>query len=348
MITRLGKIAQLPKLTRDDLNHRLQNGQQSPELLAWLNELPETKDLLAKFNYQPINKSNLSEWRHGGFLEWLQDQARETRIQRISESGATLEKAETGDLFENFARFAVAELMDDLDSSQKFRGEKRSRSLHNLIRDLARLQFGYNHSRRTELAWTKYNDNRPWRASASPASQPNTTPSAPTTVKPDGARSCDTESHDAQPPYDPFKHIYHTRCCHEPCRKCHAPDSEYPLDEVLRDKNFYQQHSQHPCDRHGRRRHIFNTYCECPCDRCAEQTNGSAALPRCPKIHHAELHDEIPAAETHAAPAPIPQSSIRPLSSISPSGPTRPPTSTSPAQLADFTRRMALLKSASQ
>src|SRR3954463_11051197 len=115
MKTRLGKIAKLPKPIRDDLNHRLENGKQSPELLEWLNSLPETKELITqKFDNQPITKSNLSDWRHGGFQDWRADQLREARIQRICETGGTLEQAETGDLFEHFARITVAEMMVDL------------------------------------------------------------------------------------------------------------------------------------------------------------------------------------------------------------------------------------------
>ena len=92
MKTRTGKIAQLPKLIRDDLNQRLENGQQGPALLKWLNALPETKDLLAQnFDALPISKQNLSEWRQGGYQEWLRDQTREHRIQRLAESGLQLE-----------------------------------------------------------------------------------------------------------------------------------------------------------------------------------------------------------------------------------------------------------------
>src|SRR4051812_33273533 len=116
MKTRNGKIAQLPKPIRDDLNHRLENGKQGKELLEWLNSLPETKDLIAqKFDNQPITPSNLSDWRHGGFLDWRADQLREARVKRICETGGNLEKAEAGDLFENFARITIAEMMVDLD-----------------------------------------------------------------------------------------------------------------------------------------------------------------------------------------------------------------------------------------
>ena len=160
MKTRTGKIAQLPKPIRDDLNQRLQNGKQGPELLKWLNSLPETQDLIAdKFDHQPINRQNLSEWRHGGYEDWLRHQDRELRIQRIAEEGSDLEEREgAADLFENTARIAVAELMADLDDLHKLKGEARSKRLRTLTRELTRMQYAYNQSRWTELAWTKWSD----------------------------------------------------------------------------------------------------------------------------------------------------------------------------------------------
>ena len=110
MKTRIGKIAQLPKPIRDDLNHRLANGQQAPELLKWLNALPEIKELIAtKFDNHPISPQNLTEWRHGGYQDWLRHQEREQRIKRLAEEGADLKDIEgEQDLFEHTARIALA------------------------------------------------------------------------------------------------------------------------------------------------------------------------------------------------------------------------------------------------
>jgi hypothetical protein len=379
MKTRIGKIAQLPKSIRDQLNRRLENGEQGPELLKWLNRHPKTKNILAKkFDNQPVTKSNLSDWRHGGYLEWRSDQARQSRIQRISESGNCFKKAETGDLFENFARFAVAELMADLDTLPKLRGEKRSNLLHQLIRDLARLQHGYNHSRRTALAWCKYNDDQPGTAglsveasaksdvspaSASTPETVNTTSSPATPVVPDCAESCSEHSHDSAPETKPSgssrRVIHFTRCeCYEPCPKCHAPDSEYPLDEAIPDREFYRQHTKNPCDRHGNTRYLINCYCDCFCDRCAEKyvtplPSALRAEPMLlapiPTLKPAEQpisgacnslrdsNDEKSTVETNASSLPAPQPAISPAS---------PQASYDPH--ADFLRKMSHLKTLSR
>jgi hypothetical protein len=160
MITRVGKIAQLPKSIRDDLNQRLENGKQGPELLKWLNALPETQELLAeKFEAMPINRQNLTEWRQGGYEEWLRHQQREQRVQRIVEEGASLGHIEgSSDLFENCARIAIAEWLADMDTLHEFRGEERSKRLRALNIDLARLQNAWNRSSRAALAWVKWNE----------------------------------------------------------------------------------------------------------------------------------------------------------------------------------------------
>ncbi|HVY70281.1 MAG TPA: hypothetical protein VHH73_10160 [Verrucomicrobiae bacterium] len=72
MKTRIGKIARLPRPIREQLNERLHEGGQAPELLDWLNGLAEVKALLAKeFDGKPVNPQNLSAWRQGGYEDWV-------------------------------------------------------------------------------------------------------------------------------------------------------------------------------------------------------------------------------------------------------------------------------------
>jgi hypothetical protein len=66
-LTRNGKIARLPKVIREELNQRLDNGEQGGPLLKWLNSLPKVLALMtAEFGGKPVNKQSLSEWRRGG------------------------------------------------------------------------------------------------------------------------------------------------------------------------------------------------------------------------------------------------------------------------------------------
>ncbi len=69
---RRGKIARLPRAIREQLNSRLDDGLEAAEILPWLNDLPEVREIVTqRFNGAPISPQNLSAWRHGGFEEWL-------------------------------------------------------------------------------------------------------------------------------------------------------------------------------------------------------------------------------------------------------------------------------------
>ena len=266
MKTRVGKIARLPHEIREELNQRLENGQQGPDLLDWLNSLPETKSLLAqKFNSQPITRSNLSDWRHGGYQDWLRLQAREERIQRVAESGGSLKELEgSEDLFENFARLVVAELASDLESLDDAKNpDQRWQRLRELSRELVRLQNGYNRSRWADLAWTKWNANS--GTGVSPVSSELETESPKletnTLVVSDRAKSCGTE----------FRFLHHAPCgC--VCRKCHSENGPYPYWDAERDAaqrtsgNLVQKND-------GDSFYLQNWNCDCTCKRC-DSKNG--------------------------------------------------------------------------
>ncbi len=73
--TRTGKIARLPHKLRDRLNTRLKNGESARTLIAWLNARTDVKAILKQhFDAQPIREQNLSQWRHGGYQDWLLQQ----------------------------------------------------------------------------------------------------------------------------------------------------------------------------------------------------------------------------------------------------------------------------------
>ena len=71
-MTRTGKIARLPVAIRDQLNRRLLDNEPGPSLLDWLNSIPEVKaTLAAEFASQPVSPANLSQWKNGGYCDWL-------------------------------------------------------------------------------------------------------------------------------------------------------------------------------------------------------------------------------------------------------------------------------------
>lgn len=69
---RNGKIAHLPENIQEQLNNRLHNGETGQQIIDWLNALPEFQAVMARhFGGRPLSHQNISEWRHGGYKEWL-------------------------------------------------------------------------------------------------------------------------------------------------------------------------------------------------------------------------------------------------------------------------------------
>ncbi|MCB1211249.1 MAG: hypothetical protein KDK97_18130 [Verrucomicrobiales bacterium] len=85
-MTRNGKIARLPRAIRDRLNQQIQDGVPGKDLVRWLNGMNEVVDILAQqFNTDRITEQNLSEWKQGGYQDWLKHQERRDWVRRISD-----------------------------------------------------------------------------------------------------------------------------------------------------------------------------------------------------------------------------------------------------------------------
>lgn len=80
---RTGKIASLSYEVREELCARLRNGQRGTKLMDWLHQFDTT-----------INDQNLTNWRQGGYQDWLKEQAHLDLIRKRSE--ATRRELEAG------------------------------------------------------------------------------------------------------------------------------------------------------------------------------------------------------------------------------------------------------------
>ncbi len=91
-MTRHGKIARLPRRVRDELNRRLDDGVPGKKLVAWLNSLPDVRDVLeVEFQSQPINEQNVSAWKNGGYQDWQQAQAAGDLARGLSERAEAID-----------------------------------------------------------------------------------------------------------------------------------------------------------------------------------------------------------------------------------------------------------------
>ena len=144
MSTRNGKIARLPKPIRDDLARRIDNGEQGKDLVEWLNGLPAVQDVLnEQFAARPISEQNLSEWKQGGYPEWLRQEETRSLVNKLTEQSDDLDEAADGqEISDRLAGFLAAELARLATTllEKETDPEKRWKRLSELHRDLSRLR----------------------------------------------------------------------------------------------------------------------------------------------------------------------------------------------------------------
>jgi hypothetical protein len=108
-LDRNGKIARLPKHVREELNQRLDNGERGQSFLRWLNSRPEVRALMAaEFDGRPIDKHSLSEWRRGGYAEWLRQRETSDLAQEMIKESAEFQPAGAPPLSDRMAVWVTA------------------------------------------------------------------------------------------------------------------------------------------------------------------------------------------------------------------------------------------------
>ncbi len=108
-MARIGKIARLQAAVRAQLNSRIHDGLEGKQIVLWLNSLPEVRKVLAdKFDARPINEQNLTDWRQGGYQEWLATQDILAQAAELAASRRELQDVAPGHSFTDHLAHAHA------------------------------------------------------------------------------------------------------------------------------------------------------------------------------------------------------------------------------------------------
>ncbi|WP_043586300.1 hypothetical protein [Geminisphaera colitermitum] len=117
-ITRKGKIARLPLAIREEVNHRLMNGEPASKILPWLNNQEAVLRVLDEhFGEEPVTPQNLSEWRQGGYADWCEKREKVSHLKELSSYAAKLGKAAGGDLTEGGAAILSGKILEAIEAS---------------------------------------------------------------------------------------------------------------------------------------------------------------------------------------------------------------------------------------
>ena len=162
---RNGKIARLPRHIRDELNKRLYDEVPGCQLVDWLNSLPEVRQVLQQhFEGREINAPNLTDWKQGGYAEWLLRQETIGKIKETAGDAAEIEAAVDGRLTGHMtavvtAKYAAA-LVNLDDAASDGAADARMRVLHGLCYDIASIRRGDRFEARDKLEQARYDFER--------------------------------------------------------------------------------------------------------------------------------------------------------------------------------------------
>ena len=141
-MSRRGKIARLPFSVRDVLNTRLFEGEQARSILKWLNSHPMIRSVLdSEFDGKPIRAQNLSEWRKGGYREWLLQHEAMRSVTRLNRDFVGL-NAISGDLTEKVALLLTSHYLRATQAKLDKDGQLDWKTLHEFCSDLVALRRG--------------------------------------------------------------------------------------------------------------------------------------------------------------------------------------------------------------
>jgi hypothetical protein len=113
---RKGKIARCPLAIRQEVNRRLLDGQPASKILPWLNSDEQVLQVLDEhFGEEPVTAQNLSEWRQGGYRDWLKRRENITRTKELATYAAELGQAAGGSLNDGSAAILSGQLLELLE-----------------------------------------------------------------------------------------------------------------------------------------------------------------------------------------------------------------------------------------
>lgn len=142
--TRTGKIARCPPAIREEVCRRLHDGESGPRILAWLNTQEVVLRVLDEyFHEEPVSPQNLSEWRQGGYQDWLKRREQLERTKSLANYAGELAERGQGTGAGNVAIVGgqLLEIFESLDvEEQKTLLKTKPATYIALVDVLARLE----------------------------------------------------------------------------------------------------------------------------------------------------------------------------------------------------------------
>lgn len=122
-MARKGKIARLPQEIRDRICLLMADGAPDSRILPALNADPVVIAALAEYqgggvkSRPELTEGNLSEWRQGGYQDWLGDQSKVRRVRVLAEYAQRMATADGGSASAGAVAVAAGRLFERLEGA---------------------------------------------------------------------------------------------------------------------------------------------------------------------------------------------------------------------------------------
>lgn len=115
-MARQGKIARLPHRLRKEVNTRLRDGQTAKQILTWLNAENDAIAVWdAEFEGVAASAQNLSEWRLGGYKDFLRERDRLDAITALSDYAMELAEKSGASLGDGAAAIIAGRIVNSFE-----------------------------------------------------------------------------------------------------------------------------------------------------------------------------------------------------------------------------------------
>lgn len=147
----------LSRELREELNERIEEGQQGKELVKWLNSTPEVQNTIRfGFRGKPISEQNLSQWKNGGYREWQEKEERRFMVHQLREEAEEMRFAadpeETQRHLSVMLTLELARAVQEIKENTPDLKERLER-LEPLIGKFVQLRREESNARRVEMQW---------------------------------------------------------------------------------------------------------------------------------------------------------------------------------------------------
>lgn len=106
----------MPLAIRQEVNHRLLEGEPASKILPWLNSQEVVLLVLDEyFGEEPVTAQNLSEWRQGGYQDWRKQRNRLEQTRELATYAAELGQAAGGSMNDGSAAILSGKFLEMLE-----------------------------------------------------------------------------------------------------------------------------------------------------------------------------------------------------------------------------------------